>query len=162
LAADPMSDSKTDFGAGQAPRFALHRVGRVVFQRWFDAPERGDAMRVIQWVGSERRTAGSDLALVEVVSAQARRPSQEVVSETISIVRGYKFIRRHHLVVIEGEGLDRRLARGIFATMTFLVGETLESSSTAEDAVARACAAVDQDANETMKSLDALGVLRAT
>jgi hypothetical protein len=156
-----MSSSNIDYGAGLAPRFALHRVGRIVFQRWYAAPERGDGNHVIRWVGTERRTSGTSLVIVEVVTSGVGLPSREVVADTMPLVRGYRFVRSLHLIVLEGNSLERRLARGIFATMTYLLGEQLVVAPTVDEAIDRAAAVVEQDPVKTRASLEALGVLRA-
>lgn len=142
-------------------RFALRRIGRVVFIRWYEAPGIGDMATILGALAVAKRETGADLVQVEVASATAGVPSLEATRDAMASVRALKFFRVFHSVVIEGDSVHRALARGIYSIMTYALSEDLALFETVEEAVARACAVIGQDPRGVLRELDEAGLLRA-
>lgn len=146
---------------GEGGRYTICRVGRLAFLRWWVAPHFGDLVAIIAWLAEQKRQAEAELVVVEVVTAGIPRPSADVVRKAIGEVKGLRYVRRRHVVVIEGDSFERAIVRGVFATLTFVLGETLQTAPSVDEAIARSCAEIGQDAGETMRLLEEAGVLHA-
>ena len=134
-----------------------------MLERWHAAPASGDLPDILDELALARKDAGGDLVVIEVISAEASLPSAEAVRDAMRCVRRLRYLRSLHLVVIEGDSVQRALIRGVFTSLAFLVGEAEGATMcrTLDEAVARACEATGQDPAALLREIGATGLLES-
>jgi hypothetical protein len=143
------------------PNYACVRVGHVIFLRWFAAPQLGDFAQILGFMAAAKRDVG-DLVEVEVVSPGVARPSVEVVRAAFGEVKALRYLRRLHVVVIEGDSIERVVSRGVYNALSFVLAETLATADSVDEALVNVCAVAGEDVDEVKSALAEADVLYST
>ncbi len=143
----------------ETEHYVLQRIGRIVLQRWKATPRSVDLATIVQWLTVQRRHAGGDLAVIEIIPAGIRPPTAEDTRLAMKPAATLKFVRGLHVLVCEGDEIESAIARGIARTVSFEVKDTLTTATTLDDAIEIAARYTAQESADVRAQFFARGII---